>query len=134
MERLQYVRNDALDHLRSTLRLWGLVCRRMGVGYSSMSSHEKARIGRGGVFDGLNIPDWLAHVDHGIAISPPQHKLMLVEHYSKHGNRYDHIARLRQNHIEINSVSAYYRRLNVAEVYLNSMLHGGNEIQMLRAS
>lgn len=134
MEHLRSVKNDGLDDLRNKLRLWGLVCRRMGVGFSSMSSHEKARIGRGGVFDGVHIPDFLADVDHGVSCSLPQHKLMLVEHYTKNGNRWDHIARLRRSHVIINSVSAYYRRLNVAEVYLNTLLTSGNELTMLRAS
>ena len=106
MERLHSVRNGELDSLRSYLRLWGSVCRRIGVGYASMSSHEKARIGRGGAFDGLTIPDWLAHIDHGVAQLPSHHKLYIVEHYTKHGNRHDHIARLRQNHMIVLSVSA----------------------------
>jgi hypothetical protein len=127
VERFRNDKHDGLDYLRSTLRLWGLVCRRMGVGFSSMSSHEKARIGRGGLFDGLNIPDWLAHIDHGVAASPPQHKLMLVEHYTKHGGHAEHMARLRQNHIIILSKSAYYRKLNTAEAYLNTRLSGGSQ-------
>jgi hypothetical protein len=131
---VEHLRPDSLHDLRNRLRLWGLICRRMGVGYSSMSSHEKARIGRGGVFDGVVIPDWLADIDHGVATCPKHHKLMLVEIYTKNGDWKDHIARLRQNHILIESVSAYYRRKNSAEVYLNSQLSIGNEGLHLRAS
>lgn len=126
--------NNGLHDLRNRLRLWGLVCRRMGVGYSSMSSHEKARIGRGGVFEGVHIPDWLADIDNGVSMCPPQHKLMLVEVYTKHGDWKDHIARLRQHHVIIQSVSAYYRRKNSAESYLNTLLQDGNERLILRAS
>lgn len=126
--------SNALHDLRNRLRLWGSVCRRMGVGYASMSSHEKARVGRGGVFDGPNIPEWLADIDSGVTRCPPHHKLMLVEVYTKSGDWKDHIARLRHHRIVIQSVSAYYRRKNSAEVYLNTLLSRGSESMILRAS
>lgn len=120
--------------LRARLRLWGAVCRRMGIGYQSMSTHEKARIGRGGLFDGLPIPDWLADIDEGVSKLPPYHKLYVVEHYTKQGTHVEHIARLRQNHMIVVSVASYYRRLNLATSYLNSLLQNENEIVVLRAS
>ena len=131
---MEHLRSDSLHDLRNRLRLWGLICRRMGVGYSSMSSHEKARIGRGGVFEGPNLPPDLVEIDAEVSRCPPQHRLMLVECYTKNGDWKDHIARLRHHRIIILSVSAYYRRKNSAEVYLNTRLTSGSDFHMLRAS
>lgn len=105
-----------LYDLRRRLTLWGRVCRAMGIGYPTMSATEQARVGRGGLFDGPNIPDFLADIDACVSHSPPQHKLVIVETYTKGGDYRDHAARLRI------SVDAFYRRRKTAEVYLNTVL------------
>jgi hypothetical protein len=109
-----------LHDLRRRLTLWGRICRAIGIGYPTMSATEQARIGRGGLFDGPNIPDFLADVDHAVSTAPPQHKLVIVETYTKNGNYQDHAARLNV------SVDAYYRRRKRAEVYLNTALRAAN--------
>ena len=103
-----------LHFIRMQLSLWGRLCRAMGLGYPTMAATEKARIGRGGVFNGPSLPDDIAELDGLIARSPPQHKLIIVEAYTKGGDYRDHAARLRL------SVDAYYRRKKSAEVYLNT--------------
>lgn len=102
--------------LRSRLRLWGRICCAIGIGYAPMSSHEKARIGRGGVFDGAHIPDFLADIDACVSRAPHEHKRIIVETYTKSGTYRDHAARLAL------SVDAFYRHRNKAEVYLNTQL------------
>jgi hypothetical protein len=114
--------NNELYALRRQLTLWGRLCRAMGQGYPTMASHEKARIGRGGAFDGPNLLDvWVSRC-------PPQHKLIIVETYTKGGDYRDHAARLQL------SVDAFYRRRKRAEVYLNTLWKRANESVMLRAS
>ena len=119
--------NYDLQSIRMQLTLWGRLCRAMGIGYPTMSSHEKARIGRGGSFDGPTLPQDLMVLDVTVARSPPQHKLVIVEAYTKGGDYRDHAARLRL------SVDAYYRRKKSAEVYLNTCLQRANENLMLGA-
>jgi hypothetical protein len=105
-----------LAYLRRQLSLWGRLCRAVGIGYPTMAATEKARVGRGGAFDGPTLPDDIAEIDVCVARSPPQHKLVLVECYTKDGDYRDHAARLRL------SVDSYYRRRKRAEVYLNTAL------------
>lgn len=114
--------------LRRRLTAWGRLCRAMGIGYPTMASHEKARIGRGGAFYGPSMPDDLMEIDVAVARSPPQHKLILVEVYTKDAHYLDHCARLRL------SVDAFYRRRKKAETYLNTLLRSANEMTTLRAS
>jgi hypothetical protein len=117
-----------LHDIRIKLTLWGRLCRAIGIGYPTMSSHEKARVGRGGLFDGPNLPQDIAELDVVIARSPPQHKLMLVEVYTKSGDYRDHAARLNL------SVDAFYRRKKRAEVYLNTVWTSANGLVGSRAS
>lgn len=119
--------NDLHD-IRIRLTLWGRLCRAIGIGYPTMAATERARIGRGGAFDGPSLPNDIAELDVCIARCPPHHKLMLVEVYTKTGDYRDHAARLRI------SVDAYYRRKKRAEVYLNTLWRGANGLDMLRAS
>jgi hypothetical protein len=105
---------NELHSLRQYLTLWGRLSRAIGIGYPTMAATEKARVGRGGSFNGPSLPDDIAQIDVLISRSPPQHKLILVETYTKAGNYEDHAARLRL------SVDAFYRRRKTAEVYLNS--------------
>lgn len=118
--------ND-LYWIRLKLAQWGRLCRAVGMGYPGMSATEKAARGRGGRFDGPSLPDDLAEVDSVIAIAPPQHKLILVECYTKYGDYKDHAARLRL------SVDAYYRRKNLAEKHVYWSLRTANEHIELRA-
>ncbi len=117
-----------LHYLRRQLAMWGRLCRAVGIGYPTMSAETRAICGRGGRFDGPTLPDDLAEIDLHVARSPPQHKLIIVEAYTKDGDWRDHAARLRL------SVDAYYRRKNKAEVYLNGQLRTANGSMMLRAS
>jgi hypothetical protein len=117
-----------LCDLRRRLTLWGRISRALGIGYPTMSSHEKARIGRGGVFNGPHMPDDLIEIDVAIARAPPQHKLMLVEVYTKEAHWREHAARL---HL---SEDGYFRRKKKAEVFLYRTLTSADGIHMLRAS
>jgi hypothetical protein len=106
--------------IRLKLCQWGRMSRAIGVGYPSMASHEKARVGRGGVFE-RELPQDIAEIDVAIARSPPQHKLILVECYTKEAHWREHAARLSL------SVDSYFRRKKKAEVYLNTVLRTANE-------
>ena|SRR6188474_909871 len=110
-----------LYEIRARLTLWGRISRAIGIGYPTMAATEKARIGRGGSFGGPSLPDDLAELDVLVSRCPPQHKLILVETYTKGGNYLDHAARLRI------TVNAYYGRRKRAEVYLNDLWTGKNE-------
>jgi hypothetical protein len=101
--------------IRLKLSQWGRMCRAIGIGYPTMASHERARSGRGGAFERA-LPQDIAEIDVCIARSPPQHKLILVECYTKDAHWREHAARLSL------SVDAYYRRKKTAELYLNSQL------------
>lgn len=117
-----------LNTLRGYLTLWGRLCRVVGPGYPTMAATERARIGRGGVFDGPYLPDDIAELDAHVARCPPQHKLILVECYTKSGDYRDHAARLRL------SIDAWYRRRKSAEVFLNTMWSGANTQLRSRAN
>jgi hypothetical protein len=118
--------ND-ITWLRIRLTRWGRLCRAMGIGYPTMSSHEKARVGRGGVFDGPYLPDDVAEVDSAVAKLQPQHKLVIVEYYTKSGTVVEHAAHLSMTR------DKFYRRKNLAENRLNTLLRAAQEGPMLRA-
>src|SRR5690242_20355740 len=80
--------------IRLKLTQWGRVCRVLGIGYPTMSATEKARIGRGGSFGGPSLPPDLEEIDHEIAVAPAEHKIVLVEVYTKSGGWRDHAVRL----------------------------------------
>jgi hypothetical protein len=120
--------HSGIHWIRLKLYQWGRASRVSGGGYPTMSTTEKARIGRGGVFQGPNLPDDLAEVDRVIATAPPQHKLILVEIYTKEGDYRAHAVRLRL------SVDAYYRRKNLAEKHVYAMLSDANAGVVLRAN
>lgn len=107
--------------LRLKLGQWGKRCMVSGLGYPTMSTHERARIGRGGVYTGPALPPDLEEIDHAVAIAPPQHKLILVECYTKYGTRQEHAARLSL------SEPAFYVRKKKAEVVLYQILQGKRE-------
>lgn len=122
------MRSFELFWLRRKLTQWGRICRAVGVGYPTMAATEKARIGRNGSFNGPSLPEDLEVIDWAVARCPPQHKLILVECYTKTGDYRDHAAHL------CLSVDAWFRRRNRAEVYLNTSLQSANEMETLRAS
>jgi hypothetical protein len=105
-----------LYEIRRRLTLWGRLSRAIGIGYPTMSTTHRALMGRGGRFDGPCLPDDVMEIDTAVSRSPPQHKLILVECYTKSGDYRDHAARLRL------SVDAWYRRRKSAEVFLNGIL------------
>ena len=98
-----------LCSIRIRLTAWGRLCRAVGIGYPTMAATERARIGRGGAFDGPYLPDDLAALDLAVARSEPHHKLIIVECYTKRGDWAEHAARLRL------SKPTFFRRKNIAE-------------------
>jgi hypothetical protein len=108
--------------IRLKLYQWGRLCRAKGIGYPTMSSTQKALMGRGGVFREPELPPDLEEIEITISRSPPQHKLILVEHYTKDGGPRDHAARLSL------SIDSYYRRKNLAERHVYSALQGASRI------
>lgn len=105
---------NSIGWLRLRLTRWGRICRAVGIGYPSMSSHEKAIRGRGGLFDGPSMPDDLLDLDAAIVRLEPQHKLVIVEFYTKSGTMEEHAARLNLTRPN------FYRRKNLAENRLNT--------------
>jgi len=94
------------------LSQWGRRVRENGAGFPSMAATERARIGRGGTFSGPHLPDDLVELDGIIQRSPPQHKRLIVEAYTKNGRSADHAARLRL------SVRDYWRRKTRAAQFI----------------
>ena len=114
--------------LRAMLARWGLRCRATGIGYPTMAATEKARIGRGGAPDGPYLPPDIEEVDTAIAHLEPQHKLVIVEVYTHFGTHEDHMIRLRL------PKWSYYRRKNIAEQRVNTLLHGATEFPTVRVA
>ena len=117
-----------LHWIRIKLSQWGRRCCAIGIGYPTMAATEKARIGRGGSFSGPCLPPDLEEIDVHVSRSPPQHKRMLVECYTKHGSWRDHAARLNL------SADSYYRRKKRAEVFLYQQLKCQNGTPLIHAS
>ena len=105
-----------LTDIRMRLTLWGRLSRYSGKGYPTMAATEKARIGRGGASDGPYLPPDIQVLDAVVSRLPPQHKLVLVECYTKDGHWTDHATRLRL------SVDSYFRRKKTAETFLKTSL------------
>jgi hypothetical protein len=120
--------NRELIWIRIQLTAWGRLCRAMGIGYPHMSTTERARVGRGGVSDGPSLPDDLAEIDYEVAVAPIEHKIILIEAYTKGGHWTEHAVRLGMNK------DKYYSRKESAELYLNTQVMGANRMDMLRAS
>jgi hypothetical protein len=108
-----------LNWLRMKLYEWGVRNRVRGIGYPTMSSHEKARVGRGGVFYEPSLPPDLEDIDQAVRKLEPQHKLMIAECYTHYGTHDDHMARLRM------ARATYFRRKNVAESRVYWLLQSG---------
>lgn len=108
--------SDELQWVRLKLHQWGRWSRFRGLGFPSMSTTEKARIGRGGMWDGPTLPEDVEAVDLAVARSLPQHKLILVEHYTKGGSVRDHAARLTLTRM------TYWRRKHRAEQHVGILL------------
>ncbi len=95
---------------RALLTRWGKWAMARGLGYPSISAHESLRIGS--VFDLGDLPPDIYAVDIAVQKALPQHKLILVEHYTKTGTIREHAARLRLRK------STYFDRLELAETRL----------------
>lgn len=106
-----------LTSIRIQLSRWGLMSRARGIGYPTMSATEKARIGRGGIWSEPELPEDLVPVDRAVARSWPQHKLVIVECYTKPASWKEHAARLQL------SESSYFRRKKLAEMHIYSLLN-----------
>lgn len=121
-EQVSIERHEALattghDAICSLLVVWGRMVRDRGPGYPSMSSHEKARIGRGGGRDPLvRLPPDIEVIDNAVTAAPVDYKAVLIEHYTKGGYVNEKAAHLRI------SRSTYYARKASAE------RHVANEI------
>jgi hypothetical protein len=102
--------------IRIQLTRWGRICRALGIGYPSMAATEKARIGRGGSFNGPSLPPDLEEIDHEVTIAPIEHKRVIIEVYTKTGTWREHALRLGFGK------DLYYDSRKRAEVYLNSQL------------
>ncbi len=101
------------DWTVAMLVMWGRMVRDGGIGYPSMSSFEKARIGRGGGRDPISkLPPDIEVVDHAVSVAPVEHKTLLIEHYTKTGYASEKAARLGI------SRSAYFVRKDAAERYI----------------
>jgi hypothetical protein len=98
-----------MSWIRIKLYEWGIRNRVQGIGYATMSSHEKARVGRGGRFEGPSLPPDLEEIDLAVRKIEPQHKLVIAECYTHYGTHDDHRIRLRL------SRATYFRRKNLAE-------------------
>jgi hypothetical protein len=105
-----------LHWIRRQLYHWGLRNRAQGIGYPTMATMEKARVGRGGVFEGPSLPPDLEDVDLAVRRLEPQHKLVIAECYTHWGTHADHMIRLRM------SERTYFRRKNLAETRVYSLL------------
>lgn len=64
----------------------------------------------------IGLPDDLESMNAEIAKAPPQHKLILVEHYTKDGNGHEHAARLGLKR------SQYFERKKTAEEYISKRI------------
>jgi len=111
-----------IQWIRLKLYQWGRWSRFRGLGFPSMSTTEKARIGRGGVWDGPTLPEDIEVIDLAVARSLPQHKLILVEHYTKEGSVRDHAARLALSRM------TYWRRKALAENHLGILLQDVGQV------
>lgn len=104
-----------LTWLRLKLSQWGHRSKAIGIGFPSMSTTERARIGRGGVYTGPALPPDLELLDLAVSKSQPQHKLIVVETYTKDGYARDHAVRLRL------SLRSYWRRRTMAETHVSNV-------------
>lgn len=116
-----------LHWIRLKLYQWGRLNRAQAIGYPTMATTEKARVGRGGSFSEPTLPPDLEEIDTVIRTSRPQHKLILVEHYTKDGTAQEHAA-----HLSL-AVGTYYRRKKLAESHVYSILISAAETPTLRA-
>lgn len=108
--------------IRIQLTRWGRISRALGIGYPTMAATEKARVGRGGSFNGPSLPPDLAEIDYEVTISPFEHKRVIIEVYTKSGAWREHALRLGMGR------DMYYDSRKRAEVYLNSRLCQPNRI------
>jgi hypothetical protein len=111
----------SISWIRIKLYEWGLRNRAHGIGYPTMTSHEKARIGRGGLFCEASLPQDLEEIDVAVGRLEPQHRMMIAECYTHRGTHEDHMIRLRM------PARTYFRRKNVAEQRVYCLLQCGSD-------
>lgn len=107
--------------IRVQLAAWGVRCRARGLGLPTMSATEKARIGRGGTFEGPYLPPDLEEVDRAVGRLSPGHRCVINEIYLHRGTHEDHMIRLRL------PKWSYYRRKNLAEQQVYWLLQPATE-------
>jgi hypothetical protein len=73
-----------IDMVKIRLAQWGRWARGGIPSLPTMSTTEKARMGRGGV-PCDEMPVHIAEVDHTVAISPPECKIVLIVYYCQQG-------------------------------------------------
>lgn len=77
-----------------------------------MSSHEKVRSGGGVMALEYELPPDLLAVEEAVNRSPVEHRVILIEHYTKDGDGFQHAARIgisRQH---------YFKRKRAAEAHI----------------
>jgi hypothetical protein len=110
-----------LHWVRRQLYYWGLRNRVQGIGYPSMATTEKARVGRGGAPDGPYLPQDLIEVDLAVRKLKPGHKEIIAECYTHGGTHSDHMIRLRLPE------RTYFARKKSAESKVYWFLQTGSE-------
>lgn len=117
-----------LHWIRRQLYHWGLMNRAQGIGYPTMATMEKARIGRGGAPVGRSLPPDLEDVDIAVRRLEPQHKMVIAECYTHFGTHSDHMIRLRMPE------TTYFRRKKIAELRVYSLVTDGSEFRTIALS
>jgi len=111
-----------LHWIRRQLYEWGVRNRVRGIGYATMSSHEKARVGRGGSFDGPSLPQDLEDIDLAVRRLEREDRAIIAECYTHYGTHWDHMIRLRLPE------RTYYRKKKAAEQAVYWSLNSGSEL------
>jgi uncharacterized protein with PIN domain len=109
-----------LSWIRIKLYEWGVRNRVRGIGYPTMSTTEKARVGRGGGFSEPQLPQDLEEIDQAVRRLDQEHKAIIAECYTHYGTHLEHMARLRLPE------TTYYRKKKVAEQRVYSLLQAGS--------
>ena len=117
-----------LTWIRRQLYAWGVINRVRGIGYPTMAATEKARVGRGGLFDGPSLPPDLAEIDWAVRQLEPTHKRIIAECYTHYGTHRDHMIRLRLPE------RTYFHCKKTAEQKVYWVLQSCSEKTMFRAA
>jgi hypothetical protein len=118
VDRGEATKVTGLDWTICKLCEWGRWVRDKGIGYPRMSSHEKMRVGNGGV-PGQNPTDYppdIEVIDRAVSESPIDYKTILVEHYTKNGYVAEKAA-----HLGISRQTYYQRKASAERHVANSI-------------